>query len=256
MLNCPGWNRGLSPPWSGSSTSVTVSAVSRVRLRTTYGTGTRDCPRTEASAPANATASVAMNVQELKLRVLEPLRDEREQVQEELVAVRGVLVEQRTEDVRIDGESLRWLHCTSVQAPPVRGRQPRPADHFARPDGLDREAGTGRHHGLERNLPGDDQEELSRRFAFPEQDVSGRIGTLDRHPAHRGHERRRQFLDERMVGEEGGSGGRVRLRHAFAGADWDEATGVRIAATSSVRSMPTGHQVMHRPHPTHPDIPN
>ena len=29
-----------------------------------------------------------------------------------------------------------------------------------------------------------------------------------------------------------------------------------MAATSSVKSMPTGHQVMHRPHPTHPDVPN
>ena len=30
----------------------------------------------------------------------------------------------------------------------------------------------------------------------------------------------------------------------------------RIAATSSVMSMPTGHQVMHRPQPTQPDVPN
>ena len=30
----------------------------------------------------------------------------------------------------------------------------------------------------------------------------------------------------------------------------------RIAATSSVRSIPTGHHVMHRPQPTQPDEPN
>ena len=30
----------------------------------------------------------------------------------------------------------------------------------------------------------------------------------------------------------------------------------RIAATSSVMSMPTGHQVRHRPQPTQPDVPN
>jgi hypothetical protein len=30
----------------------------------------------------------------------------------------------------------------------------------------------------------------------------------------------------------------------------------RIAASSSVTSMPTGHQVMHLPHPTQPDVPN
>ena len=30
----------------------------------------------------------------------------------------------------------------------------------------------------------------------------------------------------------------------------------RIARTSSVRSMPTGHHVMHRPQPTQPDVPN
>ena len=29
-----------------------------------------------------------------------------------------------------------------------------------------------------------------------------------------------------------------------------------MAAASSVRSMPTGHQAMHRPHPTQPDVPN
>jgi hypothetical protein len=30
----------------------------------------------------------------------------------------------------------------------------------------------------------------------------------------------------------------------------------RIAAASSVMSMPTGHQAMQRPHPTQPDVPN
>ena len=30
----------------------------------------------------------------------------------------------------------------------------------------------------------------------------------------------------------------------------------RIARTSSVMSMPTGHQVMQRPQPTQPDVPN
>jgi hypothetical protein len=30
----------------------------------------------------------------------------------------------------------------------------------------------------------------------------------------------------------------------------------RMAATSSVRSIPTGHQVMHRPQPTQPDVSN
>ena len=29
-----------------------------------------------------------------------------------------------------------------------------------------------------------------------------------------------------------------------------------MAATSSVMSIPTGHHVMHRPHPTQPDVPN
>ncbi len=30
----------------------------------------------------------------------------------------------------------------------------------------------------------------------------------------------------------------------------------RMAAASSVMSMPTGHQVMHRPQPTQPEVPN
>ena len=30
----------------------------------------------------------------------------------------------------------------------------------------------------------------------------------------------------------------------------------RIARTSSVMSMPTGHQVMQRPQPTQPEVPN
>ena len=30
----------------------------------------------------------------------------------------------------------------------------------------------------------------------------------------------------------------------------------RMAATSSLMSMPTGHQVMQRPQPTHPEVPN
>ena len=32
--------------------------------------------------------------------------------------------------------------------------------------------------------------------------------------------------------------------------------GGAIAASSSRTSMPTGHQVMHRPQPTHPELPN
>src|SRR3990170_748589 len=35
-----------------------------------------------------------------------------------------------------------------------------------------------------------------------------------------------------------------------------EAAVSRMARTSSVMSMPTGHQVMHRPQPTQPDVPN
>ena len=31
---------------------------------------------------------------------------------------------------------------------------------------------------------------------------------------------------------------------------------VRMAVSSSVTSMPTGHQVMQRPQPTQPDVPN
>src|SRR5271165_6941485 len=30
----------------------------------------------------------------------------------------------------------------------------------------------------------------------------------------------------------------------------------RMARASSVRSIPTGHQVMQRPQPTHPEVPN
>jgi hypothetical protein len=29
-----------------------------------------------------------------------------------------------------------------------------------------------------------------------------------------------------------------------------------MAAASSVMSMPTGHQAMHRPHPMQPEVPN
>src|ERR1019366_296523 len=35
-----------------------------------------------------------------------------------------------------------------------------------------------------------------------------------------------------------------------------EAVAPRMAPTSSVMSMPTGHQVMQRPQPTHPELPN
>ena len=34
------------------------------------------------------------------------------------------------------------------------------------------------------------------------------------------------------------------------------ASAARIAATSAVRSMPTGHQVMQRPQPVQPEVPN
>ena len=43
---------------------------------------------------------------------------------------------------------------------------------------------------------------------------------------------------------------------SFEESDEEEPGDSRMARTSSVISMPTGHQVMQRPQPTHPELPN
>ena len=95
-----------------------------------------------------------------------------------------------------------------------------------------------------------DQEEFVRRLTFVKQ-VLSRIEEMV--PAHspppvrciRQRCRQRRLLTEDVL----------NLLHAvlplrrLIGA-------ARMAAASAVMSIPTGHQVMHRPQPTQPDVPN
>ena len=104
----------------------------------------------------------------------------------------------------------------------------------------------------EHHLAGAEHVELVRRLALGEQAGPG----LEVHVVSAAGQEGELFA--RQSGEEGVFSDQVcdRVHCASAIRDEDRPSVARIAATSSVMSIPTGHQVMHRPQPTHPDVPN
>jgi len=129
--------------------------------------------------------------------------------------------------------------------PAVWSEEPRPADRFACAECLDRHRAARRDERLDRDVAVTDDVERVGFVAFAEELRAG----IEVHVPGAAREQREAVVaepcEERHVREELVE----RPRHAPSAV-------ARIAATSSVMSIPTGHQVMQRPQPTQPDESN
>src|SRR5208283_1085345 len=202
------------------------------------------------------SASVAMDVQELHPSVLESVGDHRQELHQEVIAERRVGGEGISGRGGVDGDDLRGLARPGIEPPPVGGNEPRPPEDLPLFDRLDRDPGPVAAPDLERDLPLEHEEELLGGLPLMHQHLADVVGPFLGLRDHRMDESRVDVDEERVAQDAVGDGFACGCGHFFpsevAGADGT----VRIAATSSVRSIPTGHQVMQRPQPTHPEVPN
>ena len=137
----------------------------------------------------------------------------------------------------------------------MRRQEPRPAEDLAAPEGLDGGPGPVGQDDLESDLPFVDEYELARDVPVPDQHLAAHVRALHRDRGEEAEELGVHVPEEAVVDETERRGGGFRA-HADPFADPTLGAGFRIAATSSVISIPTGHQVIQRPHPTQPDSPN
>ncbi len=158
----------------------------------------------------------------------------------------------RTLAAEADGVEHHRVHIVesvSVEMPPVGRKQPRPSEDIA---GVERVEGlhpSPRRRDSESNPAGPQRPERvgvgtlpDDRGARRDDDVSTASGQhLEMVRVHP----REEAMCRQLIGDA------VQLAVAARAPSVD-----RIAAASSVMSMPTGHQAMHRPQPTQPEVPN
>ena len=133
-----------------------------------------------------------------------------------------------------------------VEVPPVGREEPRPADDVTLVDGLDGDSAAARGEDLELHAPVSQEIEGVRLAALAEEVVARLEPGVLAAARDQLQLRRGQASKDRALRELG-----VERLHACS-----SPAVARIAATSSVMSMATGHQVMQRPQPTQPELPN
>ena len=108
---------------------------------------------------------------------------------------------------------------------------------------------------LEGDLSGPDQEEAIGRLPLVEHERPRRERQHAAAPEQLLELGLGQHARERVRAQGGEIGARIAHGAVPFAAAAPPPSEARIAATSSVMSMPTGHQVMQRPQPTHPEVP-
>src|SRR5579875_9375 len=239
MLNCPGAKPVSAAP-SSMISRVQVCGPSR-RRRTTRAT--RGTIGSIALSPM-----VAVDVEDLQPRRLQAPDQDRHQALHHLVAeiVVGFAFPAQTGGVHRDrpdaGQRPRII------APAIGRDQPGDADDFALAQGLESNRPAPRIGHRQGHAAMPDQMEGIRRFALADQVLARLEARISGAAADEGTEIPAQAGEERMLADD--------AFKAFHGLSPQGGALSRMAATSSVMSMPTGHQVMQRPQPTHPDVPN
>src|SRR4249919_3482191 len=127
MANCPG-SASIVSPVDGSSSSVHVSAVSRPRLRTTYGWGT--IGPGEATRGSTAMAA-SVEIGEPQARRVQALEEHGGEALHQLVAERRVVLALAPDAGSVDDDRAHRRHSSRVEVPHVGREQPRPADDRA-----------------------------------------------------------------------------------------------------------------------------
>ena len=158
----------------------------------------------------------------------------------------------RTLAAEADGVEHHGVHIVervSIEMPPVRRKEPRPSEDIAGVECVEGLHPSPWRRDSERNPAGPQRPERVGVGALP--DDRGARGDDDISTATGQHlemvrvHPREEAMCRQLIGDA------VQVAVAARAPSVD-----RIAAASSVMSIPTGHQAMHRPQPTQPDVPN
>src|SRR5690349_13579639 len=132
MVNWPGSGTTRAPS-TGSSSSVQVSASSRRRFATLKGAGTIG----PAAVAASAAMAIAVDVEEPQPRPLEPADHDLGEARHQVVAELWVALALAPQAHAVEAGRAHEGERAGVEVPPVRGKEPRPADDLALLDRLD-----------------------------------------------------------------------------------------------------------------------
>ena len=220
-------------------------------------TGCRRDSRVAATAVCPSASTVGpVEVEEPDPGRLQALEEHGGHPAHELVAEGVVGVGLGPQAGRVDGDGTHRADGPGVELPPVGRDEPAPADRSARADGLDDDRAPVRSVDLDGHSAPAHQVEGVGGIALGEQELAGGEGHVAGAAGHLGHGVARQAGEQRVGGDQLGDCRRHRPGPGTEGADRTAPSLSRMAAASSVRSMPTGHQAMQRPHPTHPEVSN
>src|SRR3990172_6240037 len=134
MLNCPGVNPDSSAGATACRSTVMVSRVSRRRPRTRNRRGTTG----PTAAAGSATWSMAINVQQLQARGLQPQLDDLGKPFHQFIAQVVILLALVPQTLPIQGDGARQFRGPGVKMPAVGGEEPGPSQHVPLVDRLDR----------------------------------------------------------------------------------------------------------------------
>src|SRR5574341_1056625 len=171
MLNWPGANLRSAAPPTGARVRVKVSPVSFVTWRTSKGSG-RIGSGTATLARA-AVSVAAIEIQELHAGGLEARDHHLRESLQQLVAEARVLLALGAQAGPVERERAHGVERARVEAGLVGCEQPRPAEHLAALDRLDRDLSLVGDEDLDRHLALAHYEEAIGGFALPEDELPG-----------------------------------------------------------------------------------
>src|ERR1017187_3575315 len=242
MLNCPAAYRSREPSVA-SRWSVTTSAVSSRRPTTRWLTGVMP-----AGGRESAWVGRAIEIQNPHARGVEAIAEDGGDALREVEAERGVCGALASQADGVEDNRMDVVERVGVEMPAIGRKEPRPPEDITGVERVDRHHAPTGGGDAERHPAGAQGPEGVGMSSF----ADDRSAFLDHHvasaPGHDFEVRVVHSREETMRGQL--IGDRV---HADAPGRPSPAL---IAAASSVISMPTGHHVMQRPHPTQPEVPN
>src|ERR1039457_2287556 len=246
MLNWPGAGVAIGCS-TGSRLRVTVSAVSRARPTTRYGTGTM-----ASAARTSAGSARTIDVEHPHADGLEPSQHDLGKPLHQQVSEVRIRVALGAQADPVECTGRHGVACLGVELPLVGLEQPGPAQHIAAIEGVDDHPAPARHIEAEGDAAAAQDIEGVGRLPLGEDPLSRPVVDVAAAARDESEAVLVQALEEGLLGDEIGD----RL-HGVAPAGWRVSPSVaRIADTSSVMSMPTGHRAIPRPPPTHPEVPN
>src|ERR1035437_2472797 len=139
MLNWPGAGVAIGGP-TGSRLRVTVSAVSRARPTTRYGTGTMT-----SAARASVGSASAIDVEHPHADGLEPSQHDLGKPLHQQVSELRIRVALGAQADTVECHGRHVVACLGVELPLVGREEPRPAQHVAAAEGVDDDRASPRH---------------------------------------------------------------------------------------------------------------